>query len=121
MSDSQVGGGVTRVASQASRDGGELLEVKLHEGVGEEPGVLLRVALGHVHHVRLENDGPDLPVSPDLMERCHRPVVPQPVLAPDDAEPRDVPLLVQQVKPLRRGRRRQPRYHVHIPADDFTT
>ncbi|KAG9452145.1 hypothetical protein H6P81_005049 [Aristolochia fimbriata] len=73
------------------RDGFELLQIELHDGVCEHPGILLRVPLRHIDHIRLQNDAPDFAVpGPELVDARHRLVVPQPVLPADDAEAGDV-------------------------------
>lgn len=86
-------------------DGGELLEIELDDGVGEEARVLLRVPLRHVHRVRLQHDGGGPAVA--LVHGGHRPVVPQAVVPADDAESGHAPLVVEDVEPLRAGGRRQ--------------
>lgn len=97
-------------------DDGEFLEVQLDDGIGEHLRVLAGVPLRYVDDVRLQNHRVDVPFAADeLVDRRHGPVVVEPVLAADDSEAENVPLVVQNLQPLHARRRRQPRHDSHLP------
>lgn len=68
------------------------LEVAFNDGVDEHAGVFVRVSGRHVDDVRLHDHRPV--ASGRWVESRHRPVIRQPVVAPDDAEAYDVALVV---------------------------
>ncbi|KAF7809498.1 putative plant/MZA15-19 protein [Senna tora] len=84
-------------------DGCQLLQIELHNGIRKETRVLLRVTLGHIHHVRFQNDGPDLAFTLEAVHRRYGAIIPEPVLSPNDTKTRDVSVIVQYIKPLRAG------------------
>lgn len=84
-------------------DGGELLQVELDDGVSEETRVLLGVPLGHIHHVRFQNNGPDLAIALEAVHGGHGAVVPEAVLPADDGETDDVSVVVEEVEALGAG------------------
>ncbi|KAF7126811.1 hypothetical protein RHSIM_Rhsim11G0130300 [Rhododendron simsii] len=74
-----------------------IFTIQTHHHISKEPGVLVYVSLRHIDDVRLEDDGPDLPVALHLMHRRQRLEVPQPVLAPRDAETDHAPVVVEHI------------------------
>ena len=92
----------------------ELLKIQFNHSISKQTRVLLRVPLRHIHDVRFKNNGPDPSISLEPMNRRHRLVIPQPVLASGDAKPRHSPLVVEEIEPLPRRVRRKAADHVHV-------
>jgi hypothetical protein len=111
--DIDDGSSVIRAAGGGPRrgggggDGGELLEVELDDGVGEHARVLLRVPLGDVDDVGLDDDavGPRL----ELGDGGDGAVVAEAVVAADDAEAQDVAVVVEDLEALGAGGGREAR------------
>lgn len=99
---SDLGISVT-VTGQAFRDRRQLLQIQPDNSIREQTRVLLVIPLGHINHVGFQNDGPDPPVTLDAMHGGDGAVIPEPVLAPSDAETGDVSVVVEQVEPLGAG------------------
>ena len=91
-------GGAPRRGGRRGRGGygGELLEVELDDGVGEHARVLLRVPLGHVDDVGLDDDAVGARV--ELGDGGDGAVVAEAVVAADDAEAEDVAVVVQHLE-----------------------
>lgn len=81
-------------------DGLELLEVEPDDGVGEEAGVVLGVAVGDVDDVGLEDEGADLV---ELGDGGDGSVVAEAVLAAGDGEAEDAVGVVEEVEALGAG------------------
>ncbi|GER26649.1 DNA-directed RNA polymerase subunit omega [Striga asiatica] len=81
-------------------DSGNMKGVKVtaDDCVDEDTGFLRRVALRHVHHVRLHGHGA---AALRRVEGGDGPVVGQAVVTADDPEPDDVALVVKDLEPLR--------------------
>ena len=77
-------------------DGLELLQVEPDDGVDEEAGVVLGVAVGDVDDIGLELDGAD-PRVRELGDGGDRAVVPKAVLASGDGEAEDPGCVVEEV------------------------
>lgn len=75
---------------------GQRLQVALDDGVDEDTGVLRRVPLRHVNHVRLHDQGRPAVLRRGVESR-HRLVVGQTVVAADDPEAQNVLLFVQDL------------------------
>jgi hypothetical protein len=84
-------------------DGLELLQVEPDDGVREEAGVVLGVALGDVDDVRLEHDGADPAGAGQLVDGGDGAVVAQAVLAAGDGEAEDPAGVVEEVEALGAG------------------
>ncbi|CAH9074336.1 unnamed protein product [Cuscuta europaea] len=83
----------------------QLLEVQLDDGVREHPGIFAGVAFGNVDDVGLEDDGVNAGAvrSAELVDRRDAAVVVEAVLAADDAEAEDVPVVVEDLEALGAG------------------
>jgi len=87
---------IVSVAIRSFGDGGQLLKVQLHDGVGEETRVLFGVAVGDVDDVGFEDDGVDLSVCVGVegVDGGDGAVVAEAVFAADDAETGDAAVVV---------------------------
>lgn len=98
------------------RDRLELLQIQPHHRIGEHPRILLRIALRDIDGIGFQNDGPDLPIFPvHLPDGSDRPVVPEAVLAADDAETGDSAVVVEDVESLGAGVCGEAGDDVHLP------
>lgn len=102
-------------SSLSFRNSGQLLQIQLHHRIGKETRVLLCVPLRNIHHVRFQNNGPDLPFTLHPMNRSHRPVISQPMIPADDTKPRHAPPLIEKVQPLRARGGGQPGDDADVP------
>jgi len=75
----------------------EGLQIAPYDCVHEHASLLLSVTGRYVHHVGLDHHCPSVTVP---VERRHRPVVPQAVVAADHAEAHHVPLVVKDLEAL---------------------
>ncbi|KAG6395416.1 hypothetical protein SASPL_146061 [Salvia splendens] len=92
----------------------ERLQIALHNGVDERPRLLLRIPRRHVHHVRLHHHRA-ASASAGGGDGGDGSVVPEAVIASDDAEPDDVALVVEDLEPLGAGPGREAGHHGHLP------
>jgi len=75
----------------------EGLQIAPYDCVHEDAGFLLSVTGRYVNHVRLDHNRASVAVT---VERRHRPVVSQAMVAADHAEAHHVPFVVKDLEPL---------------------
>ena len=81
--------------------------------------VLLRVLLRHIHHIWFQNNALDLSVMFKTMHHYHRPLIPQPVMPANDAEPGDIAVIVQYIKPFHTSNCQQTRDNSNFPRGTY--
>lgn len=90
-------------------DDGELLKVQLHHSVHKHLRILTGITVRYINNVGLQDNGVNLPFLVKLIYRRNRPVVIEPVLAPDNPKAQYMLLVIQNLQPLGARRRREPR------------
>ncbi|KAF1873486.1 hypothetical protein Lal_00027524 [Lupinus albus] len=86
-----IGSTMTYLVSASRR---ELLEIKFDNCISEETRVLFSVTLRHINYIRFQNNGPDLTVTVEPVNRGDGAVISESVFASSDAETSDVSVIV---------------------------
>ncbi|KAL7112218.1 hypothetical protein ACP275_05G138300 [Erythranthe tilingii] len=83
----------------------EFLEIQFHHRVSKHFRIFPGVALRYIHNIRFHHNRVNFfsAVFDQLVDRSHRPVVAQAVLAADDPEAEHVALVVEDLQPLGGG------------------
>ncbi|WVY90734.1 hypothetical protein V8G54_036248 [Vigna mungo] len=89
----------------------EGLQIAPYDCVHEDASLLLSVTWRYVNHVGLDHNRASVTVT---VQRRHRPIVPQAVVAADHAEAHHVPLVVKDLESLGARNGREARDHAHL-------
>ncbi|KAG0604128.1 hypothetical protein M758_10G147600 [Ceratodon purpureus] len=85
------------------------------ERISKHVGLLLRVPIRHIHHIRLQHCGYAPAIDLLLVQSRHRAVILEAMPTLQHPPTENMLLLVQNLQALYTGRRRDAGYHEHLP------